>query len=151
MTSRAIRTEGDIEALRLFLRGRKLPVTVEIVSGVKRSNPQNKLGHKWYAEIAAQKGDETELDVKKYCKLHFGVPIMRATSEIFRAEYDRVLRPLPYETKLALMAFYPVTSIMTTKQETEYLEAIRDEFIGKGFRLTDPEMQKYQHLYGEIE
>ena len=146
MTSRAIRTEGDIEALRVFLRGRKLPVTVEIVAGVKRSNPQNKLGHKWYGEIAAQLGDQTALDVKKYCKLHFGVPIMRAASEIFRDEYDRVLRRLPYETKLALMAFYPVTSIMTTKQETEYLEAIRDEFIGKGFRLTDPEMQKYQHL-----
>ena len=146
MVSRVIRTEADIDALRLLLKARKLPVTVEIAAGATRTTPQNRLQYRWYSDAASQLGDRTAQDVKRYCKLHFGVPIMRDESELFREKYDRLLRPRPYEEKLEMMDFWPVTSVMTVKQETAYLDAMSRHWAGQGVRLTDPEMQKHQNM-----
>jgi hypothetical protein len=145
MTTRVIKTEGDIEALRLLLRARKLPVTVEIVAGIRRTNLQNALQWKWYGEIAAQMGDRTADDVAKYCKLHFGVPILRAESDLYREKYDRLLRGRSYEEKIEFMGEgWPVTSAMTTKQESAYLDAIDRAFSAQGVRLTIPGMDGQQ-------
>lgn len=143
MVSRVIRNEADIEALRLLLKARKLPVTVEIVAGEHRTSPQNRLQYRWYSDAATQLGDRTADEVKRYCKLHFGVPILRAESELFREKYDRLLRPRPYAEKLEMMEFWPVTSVMTVPQETQYLDAMQRHWTAQGVRLTDPEARKY--------
>lgn len=109
----------------------------------KRSLDQNRLQRLWCREAAAQ-GDMTEEEYRSHLKLHFGVPILRRDSEEYREAYDRILRPLPYEQKLAMMAQpldWPVTRGMTKRQKTEYLDACWQHLTGLGFRLTDPGLQ----------
>lgn len=147
MVSRVIRTEGDIEALRLLLRARKLPVTISVTAGEHRTTPQNRLQRQWCNDVAQQLGDCTAEDVRAYSKLHFGVPILRAENEAYCAKYDATVRPLPYEMKLRLMAApfdLAVTREMTVKQLTAYLDAMSRHWSGMGVRLTDPEALKYQ-------
>lgn len=106
----------------------------------KRSIEQNKLQRKWMLELEAQ-GDMTAEEYRGYCKLHFGVPIMRNEDEEFRRAYDRYIRDLPYEHKLAMMMVpldFPVTRGMSTKQKTVYLDSVYRHFTGEGFVLTVP-------------
>ena len=145
MTTRVIKTEGDIEALRLLLRSRKLPLTVEITAGALKTNRQNRLQRQWCKDVATQLGDRTAEDVRAYSKLHFGVPIMR-TVPSYAEKYDRIIKPLPYETKLEMMAEpfdFAVTRAMTTKQKTEYLDAMARHWSQQGVRLTDPDGHDY--------
>ena len=107
----------------------------------KRSIEQNKLQRKWMLELESQ-GDMTAEEYRGYCKLHFGVPIMRNESEEFRRAYDRYIRDLPYEHKLAMMMVpldFPCTRMMTTKQKTVYLDTVYRHFTGEGFVLTVPQ------------
>lgn len=124
--TRVIRNLGQAEALQAYI-SKRLPVTVTITDGVKRSRSQNDGSHAWYAVIAKQLGDRTAQDVRAESKLHIGVPIRKEDPE-FAAKYDAMIKPLPYETKLALMVVpfeFPVTSGMTKEQMTRYL----DEFF----------------------
>lgn len=142
MTSRTLRTERDVESFCDLLRNRKRPLTVTVVSGRKRSTPQNSTAHMWFKEIADQLGDRTEEDVRAECKLTLGVPILRGDSDDFRAKYDAVVRPLDYERKLALMVEpfdFPVTRLMNVTQMVRFLDAIQRQFIPMGVRLTDPD------------
>ena len=68
--------------------------------------------------------------MKWFCKLHFGVPILRMGDE-FREKYDRAVKPMAYEDKLTLMEWFPVTSLMTTPQLSEYLEKVQDHYRGR--------------------
>ena len=147
MTTRILRSEGDIEALRLLLRARKLPLTVEITAGATKTNSQNRLQRQWCNDVAQQLGDRTAENVRAYSKLHFGVPILRAESEAYAAAYDRLIRPLPYETKLEYMATpfdFAVTRAMTSRQLSAYLDAMSQHWSGLGVTLTDPEGRSYE-------
>lgn len=116
-------------------------VTIE-ERGKSRSLEQNRLQQLWHLEAAQQLRDEDAEDKRAYCKLHFGVPILRAESETFRAEYDRVVRPLDYATKLALMKTpfdFPVSRLMTVKQTTQFLDAVYQHYTSQGVRLSHPD------------
>lgn len=142
MTTIIVKTPGDEEIAIKLMRNRKKPYTVDIATGKHRTVEQNKLQRKWLLEITEQLGDMTAEEYRAYCKLHFGVPILRAESEEFREAYDRVIRPHSYEDKMAMMAVpldFPVTRLMTTKQKSAYLDAIYTEFTGRGVQLTQPE------------
>jgi hypothetical protein len=145
MTTRVIRTHGDIAGLAAFLGCRKLPVTVTITAGAKRTDAQNRLIQRWNQEITDQRGDTTFEEVRAENKLRFGVPILRRDDEAFRVTYDATFRPLPYEAKLALFVQLDpaITRKMTTKQLSEYSDTLQREYLGQGFRLTDPEAMKY--------
>lgn len=109
--------------------------------GEERTSPQNKLQQMWHAQAADQLRDETAEEKRAYCKLHFGVPILR-NDEVFKASYDRVIKPMDYQTKLALMAEpfdFPVTRLMTVKQKKEFLDAIYQHYTGLGVRLSHPD------------
>lgn len=152
MAHRIIRTEADLEDLIRLLRGLTRPFTNSWVQGQNRSLEQNQMQRLWCREIAEQMGDRTAEDVRGYCKLHLGVPILRAEDEEFCAAYDGLVRPLPYEAKLACMMEpidLPVTRRMKVKQMVAYLDAIQREFASKGIRLTDPDpdLAKYQARY----
>lgn len=145
MTTRVLMNVGDREQFVKLLESYKLPCTVTLKKGKDRSIEQNKLQRLWMNEIAEQLGDDTAEGYRAYCKLHLGVPILRAESEEFCAAYDKYIRPLPYETKLAYMAVpldFPVTRLMTTRQCKQYLDDVWTEFTGRGVRLTDPEEHK---------
>ena len=141
MTSRTITNDYEHRQLIKLLQGRKRPFSVEIIDGRKRSVEQNRLQRLWIKEAAEQLGDRTQEELRGWCKLHHGVPILRAENEQFREAYDRVIRPLPYEAKLAAMMVpldMPVTRIMTVQQKTQYLEAIERHFLEQGIVLTIP-------------
>ena len=135
MTTRVIVTETDRKTLLTLLRAWRLPFTIDIVKGRRRSVEQNRLQRLLMSEITEQLGDRTAEEVRGECKLTFGVPILRAENIWFCEKYDAVVRPLPYEQKLALMMEpldMPVTRLMTTEQKTRYLDAIYRHFSGLG-------------------
>lgn len=104
-----------------------------------RSELQNALSHAWYSELSLNLKEETATGYKSFCKLHFGVAIMRATDEEFRTVYDLAIKGLSYEKKLEIMKILPVTSLMNTKQLNEYLEAMKDYFYTQcGYDLKFP-------------
>lgn len=139
MTTITVRTELDRTRVTELLHAqKKFPFRVTVSRG--RSLEQNRLQRLWLRE-AQDQGDQTAEEYRGYCKLYLGVPILRAENEDFKKVYDRVVRPLDYETKLAIMMIpldLPVTRLMTTKQKTCYLNAMYQHFTGIGFHLTEP-------------
>ena len=131
-----------IDALARHLATLECPFHVTIELGtVDRSSAQNRLLHVWYRDISKAKGDMTTDDVSAYCKLHIGVPILRANDDKFREAYDTKLKPLTYEQKTELMrepVNMPVSSRMSVGQFTEYLEQIQRHFAGQGIQLFAP-------------
>jgi len=106
-----------------------------------RTAQQNRLQRKWMSE-AAEQGDMTAEEFRGLCKLHIGVPMLREADEHFRAEYDRVIKPLPYEIKLACMMEpfdFSVTRLMKVKMKAQYLDQVYVYLTGLGFKLTEPE------------
>lgn len=141
MTTFVCKSKLDIKDVCNLLQNRELPITVNITKGADRSIEQNKLLFKWLTEAAEQLQDETIEQKRGYCKLHFGVPIMRE-NEVFRESYDRVIRPLPYEQKIEIMMIpidLPVTRLMTTKQMKDYMDQVYIYYSGLGVRLTNPD------------
>ena len=139
--SRIITNDEELHALQRLLDAREKPFTVAIRRGKHRTNPQNRLQRLWVKEAAEQLQDETAEEKRGYCKLHFGVPILRSESEEFAAKYDDIIKPLPYPAKLALMQIpfdFSVTSLMNTKQKKQYLDAVYVHFKGLGVQLTEP-------------
>lgn len=109
-------------------------------TGKARSLDQNGISHVWYEQLARELREDDALGYKCYCKLHHGIPILRAEDEEFRAFYDIAIKVLSYEKKLQAMKYTPVTSIMTKKQLSAYLDAVQGDFLAKGVRLEYPEV-----------
>ncbi|AHD10039.1 hypothetical protein [Phaeobacter gallaeciensis] len=150
MATRVLNSKEGIGPLADFLGARdKFPLTITITKGAARRGRQNRLAQRWFTDVSRQKEDETHEEVRAYCKLHFGVPILRAENEAFRQSYDRTMRPLDYETKLAAMKNLdiPVTRLMTVKQMTAFMDEMQRHWSGLGFRLTDPEALKYEEEF----
>jgi hypothetical protein len=101
-----------------------------------RSVGQNNKTHAWYEEISAALKEYDAQGWKRYCKLHHGVPILRAEDEEFKDFYDAAMkRSLTYEQKLTAMDFVPVTSIMSKPQLSKYCDAVQNDFFAKGVIL----------------
>ena len=127
----------------------KFPITLAWSAGEPtRRARQNKLAQRWFTDIARHFGDRDREDVRAECKLRFGVPILRAENDTFRASYDDVMKGHSYETKLAAIKAFdmPVTRLMTVKQMTAFMDAVQREFAPRGVRLTDPEALKYEDV-----
>ena len=141
MSTRSIKTEAQRETLLLFLKSKKLPLTVQITSGRIRSGEQNRLQRKWIGEIAEQLEGETTEDVRAYCKLRFGIPILRAENPEFKASYDRVIGGLSYEQKIEAMQQpldMPITRLMSVDQKARYLDDMSRYYTAQGVILTIP-------------
>lgn len=104
----------------------------------KRTLDQNAMSHAIYTQIASQLEDQTIMEIKAECKLRHAVPILRAESEEFRAKYDKVIKPHNYETKLSLMEWLPVTSLMNKAQFSEYLDTVIREYSKQGVSIVMP-------------
>ena len=142
MTNRIIQTEDDRHMLVKLVEEHKMPFTASLTKGKRRSVAQNRLQRQWMNEISEQLEDMTPEEVRGYCKLTIGVAILKAEDEAFGAAYDRIVRPLPYESKLDIMRLpldFPITRMMTTKQKTQYLDGVARHFGEKGVILTQPE------------
>lgn len=98
----------------------------------RRNRGQNDLSHALYEDIARALPEDDALGWKCYTKLHHGVPLLRAEDEEFRETYDKAIKGLTYEQKLAVMKILPVTSLMNKKQISKYIEAVKADFIPRG-------------------
>jgi hypothetical protein len=144
--NRNVETEEQRKAAIKLIESRTLPFTLTVTEGKRRTNAQNRLQMLWMNEISQQLGDRTPEEARAYAKLTIAVPILRAGNEAFRESYDRVVRPLAYEQKLAIMQEpldLPVTRLMTTKQLTEYLDRIQRHFAEQGVILSVPDDLKF--------
>jgi len=112
---------------------------VTVKEGRKRSLNQNDISHAWYEQMAREDRQDDTQGHRRYCKLHHGVPILRADDADYREAYDAVIKPLSYELKLKAMDHWPVTSLMTKAQMTKYLENVQDDYRGRGVQLRFPE------------
>jgi hypothetical protein len=129
-------TLSDIKAM--FFKHKYLRISIK--TGKDRSLDQNALSHTWYAQIARELKEDDALGWKCFCKLHFGIPILRAEDAEFRKFYDNAIRSsLSYEQKLIAMQFLSVTSEMTKPQLSAYLEAMQAHFRTMGVQLEFPE------------
>ena len=109
-------------------------------TGRHRSLDQNSIGHAWYEQVANELREDDALGVKRFCKLHFGVPILRAEDAEFREIYDGAIRDhLSYEQKIKAMDILPVTSRMSVQQHSAYLTAVREHYQERGVDLQFPD------------
>lgn len=111
---------------------------ISFTSGKARSISQNAISHAWYEQLARELREDDAIGHKCYCKLHHGVPILRAEDGEFREAYDATIKGMSYEQKLKAMRILPVTSLMTKPQLSKYLEAIQSDFDRRGVRLEFP-------------
>ncbi|MFS2326652.1 hypothetical protein U2P60_14750 [Brucella sp. H1_1004] len=149
MATRFIETEFELRQAVKFIEVQKLPITINVTASGKRSSKQNRLNRKWMLDIADQVDGWSTEYARGYCKLHFGIPILRNEDEEFCREYDALVRPLPYEHKIKLMMVpfdFGVTRLMTVKQQTRYLDAVQRHFSEQGVVLTDPEGLLHEEL-----
>tara|TARA_R110000822_G_scaffold31017_3_gene89924 strand:+ start:857 stop:1297 length:441 start_codon:yes stop_codon:yes gene_type:complete len=143
VSSHIIENQQDIDGLMRLISNRDLPITVNIKKGKDRTIEQNKLQRMWLLE-AQEQGDMTAEEYRGWCKLHLGCQILYYENEVFAEAFDAVIRPLSYENKLKAMMMpldMPVTRIMTTKQNKQYLDDVYQHFTGLGMKLTDPDDQ----------
>ncbi len=141
MTTHIVRSAEDMERVARLVGNLKPPLTITVTSGASRSLEQNKLQRLWCMEAAEQLGDRTAEEIRGFCKLHYGVPIMREGHDDFRETYDRLIKPLPYETKLAYMMEpldFPITRLMTVGEKSQYLDAMHKGLSELGVKLTEP-------------
>jgi hypothetical protein len=127
-TSRLAQVIGEL--LRLFTEHGFLSLTVS--TDKLRSLSQNAISHVWYEQIAKVLNEQTVNEVKRECKLNYGVPILRAESDEFRAYYDDLIKHrYTYEEKLRMMDYMPITSLMSTDQLNQYLDAMQKAYAGR--------------------
>lgn len=143
MTSLVINSDASLQAALGVLRqsyAENKFLRLSFKTGKSRSLDQNAISHAWYEQLSRELREDDALGWKAYCKLHFGVPILRAEDDEYREAYDKSIKVgFTYEQKLAAMKFWPVTSLMTKPQLSKYLEAMQAEFAKRGVRLEFPE------------
>jgi len=140
MPTRSIMDEAEARSLAEYLRGLKMPFTVTVTPGARRSLSQNALLHLWFGEIAAQTF-ETADQVKRECKYYNGCAILMADDPAFVAFVGNLSR-LTVEEKIAAMDYIAVTSVMTKPQLSKMCDAVHRKYAGQGIRLTDPAEQE---------
>ncbi|QFY77800.1 hypothetical protein DUD43_08950 [Alcaligenes faecalis] len=111
---------------------------ISIKTGKARTQPQNDITHVWYGQIARELPEDDALGWRCYCKLHHGVPILRAEDAEFQGMYDSIIKGRSYEEKLLVMKYLPVTSLMSRKQLSTYAEAVQADFRERGVFLVFP-------------
>lgn len=113
---------------------------LNIKTGKDRSLDFNAISHVWYEQIARELREDDALGWKSFCKLNFGVPIMRAEDDEFREFYDSSIKQsLSYEQKLTAMKYLPVSSLMTNTQFKAYCDEMQRYFMTLGVRLEFPD------------
>lgn len=132
---------GNAHQLQAFTDHAKdhLPFTIELVRKVRNAD-QNALFHAVLREVQAQKRDESIEEIKRYCKLHFGVPILRSDDPTFCALYDKAIKDtLSYEEKLLAMDVLPVTSRMDTEQMSRLIDNVVRHYTAEGYSVRMPD------------
>ncbi len=135
-----VKDEHGLNALVEWIQGQweqgKHP-TLQMLAA-DRSTRQNAMFHALYGDIARAMEDRTLIEVKRDCKLRYGVVIRKTADPEWGDFYDRVIKPMPFEDKLLLMDDLPITSEFTKEQATDYINSIIQDYSRQGIALDDP-------------
>jgi len=145
-SQRELRANVTTEVDKLHPLKPGMEVVVKITSGKKRGLAANALSHVWYGDIAKVWHESADY-AKAFCKLHYGVSILRAECEGFRALYDKAIKNnLSYPEKLEAMKILPVTRLMDKDQMCRYLNAMQSELARADMSviLTTPAESEYE-------
>lgn len=134
---RSALTATEAGRLAEWVEGLPTPFTLTFRAGKIRTNDQNALVHRWFADIAKQTHSAID-QVKRECKFYQGCPILMADDPLFCA-FLKHLKDLTLEEKIAAMDYVSVTSVMTTKQLSQMGDAMRAKYLPQGIHMTDPE------------
>lgn len=131
---------GDINDFNAWVKAQVQPGIKYVVTlkkhTKKRTINQNDQVYVWYEQLARELTEDSAQGWRRFCKLHFGVGILRAHDAEFRELYDKCIKStLNYEEKLQAMDVLPVTSRMTTELLNLYLEAMQEHFLKRGVSL----------------
>lgn len=140
----ATRLSEAITKLTTMFREHKY-VVASFRPGKDRTLDQNALWFALYQRIAEMTEVGDVEDARRYCKLHYGVPIMRRDDADFRDGWNKIFLHLNYEEKLELMGpcaifgpdGFPVTRLFNRQQGIEYTNRIVDEFRARGLVFSD--------------
>ena len=135
-----VRNEHELNALNEWIRMQwenKVYPTMQMMKQ-DSTGAQNTMIFALYGDQARQLEDKSVLDVRRECKLHYGVPILSAADPTFCEWYDHSIKGLSYEDKLILMTYMDITSLFTKEQASEYIDTIIAEYSRQGFALADP-------------
>ena len=140
----AARLSEAITRLTAMYRDKRY-VVVSLRPGKDRTLDQNALWFALYERIAQMTQIGEIEDARRYCKLHFGVPVMRRDCAQFRSGWNRSFLHLTYEEKLEYMGEcalfgpdgFPVTRLFSRAQGIEYTNKIAEYFTGKGVVFAD--------------
>lgn len=118
-----------------------LPIAQELLDRLtfKRTGDQNSLIYKWYSEVGNATG-ETPNEVRMRAKLDIGTVILCRDDPDYLDACKAAMTHLGREDRLKrVMPYWPVTSLMNTKQATEYLDTFERVHRAQGIDLSTPE------------
>jgi len=111
-----------------------------------RTDAQNRLVHKWFADVSAVMIGQHASDIKAECNLFYGRPILVRDDPEWGAEFDYIFDALSLPAKLKAIKVLdiPFTRRMGVKQLNEYMTQMQQDYAELGVTLTDPEARKYE-------
>ena len=106
-----------------------------------RTSQQNRLVHRWFADIARALGDQSEADIKIDCNLQYGRPILARDDEEWSAAFAYIFDALslPAKRKAIRVFDIPFTRRMSVAQLSEYMAEMQRDYLAQGVYLTDPD------------
>jgi len=143
MATRILRNDRERAYWVRFLEAQPFPMTVSHLKGASRTRSQNSTLHMWFGQVSQQTGNEMA-EVKGYCKLNFGLPIMTRDNPAWIARYEPMYAPLPYQLRIQFFEIVPMTSVMTVRQMSELMDVVQRFYRQQGIDLIDPEARKYE-------
>ena len=115
-------------------------------AGEARTAAQNRLIHRWYADVARALIGQSEADIKAECNLTYGRPILARDDPEWEAAFGYLFDSLNLPSKLKAIRLLdiPFTRRMKVKQLSEYMDQMQRDYAELGIYLTDPEARKYE-------
>ena len=148
--ARAIALHGDVQrqhAKRLIDAAPAGAVVTIGEAKEARTLAQNRLVHRWFADIARHHSfGSSEADIKAECNLTYGLPIMLRDDPEWASAFSYIFADLNRPTKLKAIRVLdiPFTRRMGVKQISEYMDQMQRDYRELGVHLTDPEARKYE-------
>lgn len=115
---------------------------IQLVVTDKRSLNANALQHEWYSIIAKHTGSSAE-EVKDFCKYEFGRNILLKSDEELSDLLNSVNWPARArswkmsveDAKRLAFSKMSVTSVFSSSQSMEYMDAMKSHYQAEGFTL----------------
>lgn len=98
--------EWCVKTYNFFCENKYCQVTIND----KRSLDQNSAIRVLYKQIYDHRGDMTEIEVERQCKLEYGVPLLRNECVVFNDMFTALERRYNYDQLLQIMDKFKVTS-----------------------------------------